>query len=334
MRVKRSISLSLFGLLTIWPLTSATLPTATDYRQSGNDHLYNLEYDQAIVDFGKLIQQNSGDANAYNDLAGAQLYKELYRLGLLESSALGRDNQFIRDARPPADLRAEAQVRDTLDRGRRAAERLLIQNPRNEVALFSLCTNYALRANYEFTLEKAWFAALRSGSKARGYCEQVLKLNPKFIDAYLVLGAYEYVTGSLPLPVKLFATIGGLHGSREKGIAYLSRVAQQGKYNRDGARVLLVVLYRREKRALEAARVLEGLLVQYPRNYLFGTELACMYSDAGQPGRAPAVLKTLMQKVDQNTPGYRHLEAGEEIDHALTRGDPIAGLPNVRLKAR
>jgi hypothetical protein len=70
----------------------------------------------------------------------------------------------------------------------------------------------------------------------------VRKLNPNFIDAYLVLGAYEYVTGSLPLPVKLFAAIGGLHGSREKGIAYLRRVAEQGKYNRDGARVLLVVL--------------------------------------------------------------------------------------------
>jgi hypothetical protein len=319
----------------IWPaLTAAAPPTASDYRQSGNDHVYNLEYDQAIVDYRKLIQQNSGDTNAYNDLAGAQLYKELNRLGLLDSSALGRNNRFIRDARPPADPRAEAQVRDTLDRGRRAAERLLAQNPRSELALFSLCTNYALQANYEFTLEKAWFAALRSGSKARGYCDQVRKLNSGFIDAYLVLGVYEYVTGSLPLPVRLFAAIGGLHGSREKGIEYLNHVAQQGKYNRDAARVLLVVLYRREKHAPEAVRILEGLLIQYPRNYLFGTELAGMYSDAGQPGRAPPVLKSLLQKVDQNIPGYRHLEAGEQIDPAVTHGGPAAVLPNVRLKAR
>jgi tetratricopeptide (TPR) repeat protein len=333
--VKRSISLSLFGLLTIWPaITSAELLAASDYRQSGNEHVYNLEYDQAIVDYEKLIQQNSGDTNAYNDLAGAQLYKELNRLGLLDSGALGRNNRFIRDARPPVDPRAEAQVRDTLDRGRRAAERLLAQNPRSELALFSLCTNYALRANYEFALEKTWFAALRSGSKARGYCDQVRKLNPGFIDAYLVLGAYEYVAGSLPLPVKLFAAIGGLHGSREKGIEYLSHVAQQGKYNRDAARVLLVVLYRREKRALAATRVLEGLLIQYPRNYLFATELAGLYSDAGQPGRAPPVLKSLMQRADQNTPGYRRLGAGEEIHPAVTPGGPAAVLPKVRLKAR
>jgi predicted Zn-dependent protease len=145
---------------------------------------------------------------------------------------------------------------------------------------------------------------------------------------------YEYVTGSLPLPVRLFAAIGGLHGSREKGIEYLNHVAQQGKYNRDAARVLLVVLYRREKRAPEAVRILEGLLIQYPRNYLFGTELAGMYSDAGQPGRAPPVLKSLLQKVDQNIPGYRHLEAGEQIDPAVTHGGPAAVLPNVRLKAR
>ena len=74
-----------------------------DYRQSGDDHFYSLEYDQAIADYTKLIQQNPTDPISYNDLASAQLYKEMYRLGLLDSTAVMRDNRFLRDLRPQAD---------------------------------------------------------------------------------------------------------------------------------------------------------------------------------------------------------------------------------------
>ena len=146
---------------------------------------------------------------------------------------------------------------------------------------------------------------MRAGSKARGYCDEVRKINPQFTDAYLALGVYEYAAGSLPLPVKLFSAIGGVHGSKKRGIEYVSRVAQGGNYERDAARVLLTILYRRERRPLEAARVMEGLAADYPRNYLFELELASMYADANQNERAVAVLKSLLQKADQNDPHYR-----------------------------
>jgi tetratricopeptide (TPR) repeat protein len=287
-------------------ILSSTLLAAPDYRRSGDDHFYNLEYDQAITDYTRLIQQNPDDPIPYNDLASAQLNKELSRLGLLDSSAVGGDNRFLRNRRPQADPRARALVLDTLERGRRKAETVLARDPRNTFALFSVCTDYGLRATYEFMVEKAWFAALRDGSKARWYCDQAQKLDPEFVDAYLVLGVYEYTAGSLPLAVKLLA-MGGLHGSKKKGLEYVSRVAQKGKYDRDAARVLLAVLYRRENRPLEAARVLQSLIIDYPRNYLFSLELASMYSDAGQPERALGTLKSLLQKVDENSSGYRSL---------------------------
>ena len=194
-----------------------------------------------------------------------------------------------------------------MERGRRAAEAQLARDPRDKQALYALCANYGLRATVEFTLEKAWFAALRSGSKARGYCDQVRKLDPNFIDAYLVLGVYEYAAGSLPMAVKMFGALSGIHGSKKKGIEYVSRVAQQGKYERNAARVLLAVLYRREKRPLDAARILEGLMAEYPRNYLFGIEIASDYADAKQPDRALSVLKNLLATAEQNPAAYRQL---------------------------
>jgi tetratricopeptide (TPR) repeat protein len=294
------------SLMIVLAILSSTLLTAADYRYSGDDHFYNLEYDQAIGDYTKLIQQNPDDPIPYNELASAQLNKELTRLGLLDSGALGRDNCFLRNRRLQADPGVRALVLDTLESGRRKAETVLAHNPRNTLALYSLCTGYGLRATYEFMMERGWLAALRSGSKARSYCDQTLKLDPTFIDAYLVLGVYEYTAGSLPLAVKLMA-MGGLHGSKKKGIEYVSRVAEKGRYDRNAARVLLAVLYRRENRPLEAACALQSLIADYPRNYLFWLELASMYSDAGQPERALDTLKSLLQKADENDPGYRSL---------------------------
>ena len=278
-----------------------------DYRQSGNNHFFNLEYDEAIGDFTRLVEQDPEDPLAYNLLASAQLYKELYRLGLLESSALRGDNQFLQQKRPQADPQAKAQFEETLARGRRAAESMLDRNRRHQIAHYALGTNYALRGNYEFMVEKSWFAALRSGSKGREYCEQLRKLNPDFVDAYLVLGVQEYVVGSLPLPVKLLAAIGGMHGSKQKGETYVRRVAREGRYARNDARVLLVILYRRERRPLEAARLLEELIADFPRNYVLGLELGSMYSDAGQFDRALVTFQDLLRKADEHAPGYDRL---------------------------
>lgn len=280
---------------------------APDYRRSGNEHFFNLEYDEAIADYNKLIQEKPDDPLAYNHLASAQLYKELHRLGLLESSALREENEFLRQKRPQPDPQARVRFEETLSRGRQVAESTLARDRRNTLALYALGTNYALRGNYEFMVEKSWFAALRSGGKAREYCEQVRKLDSDFVDAYLVLGVHEYVVGSLPLPVKLLARIGGMHGSKEKGEAYVTKVAREGKQARDDARVLLVILYRREKRPLEAARLLETLMKEFPRNYVLGLELASMYNDAGQYGHALATYKELLKKADEGAPGYQRL---------------------------
>jgi len=288
-------------------VSSAVLRGEAGYRKSGDDHFYNLEYDQAIDDYTKLIQQSPDDPIPYNDLASAQLYKEMYRLGLLDSSALGGDNRFLHGRRPAADTGAKAQLFDTLERGRQTAETALAHDSKSALPLYALCTNYALRSTYEFMVEKAWFTALRSGSKSRGYCEQAHRSNAQLVDAYLVLGVYEYAMGSLPLSVKMFAAIGGMCGSKKKGIEYVSRVAHEGKYDRDAARVLLAVLYRREKRPLEAAAVLQALITDYPRNYIFCLELASMYSDAGRPADAVHVLKALLRQADERPDGNPQL---------------------------
>jgi predicted Zn-dependent protease len=96
-------------------------------------------------------------------------------------------------------------------------------------------------------------------------------------------------------------------GARKRGIEYVSRVAREGNYDRDAALALLAVLYRRENRPPEAGAVLQALMTDYPRNYIFGLELASMYSDAGQPEKAVRVLKALLRQVDEKPVDYQRL---------------------------
>ena len=293
----------LWGSLAAW----CGQEPAVDHRQQGHDHFYNLEYDAAIRQYSQLIERNPEDLMAYNQLAAAYLFQELLRLGMLESSALRGDNQFLGQKRPNPDPQARARFEAALQHGSRRADAALARDPRNQLALYALGTNYALRGNYEFMVEKAWFAALRRGSKARDYCDKLRKLNPGFVDAYLVLGVHEYVVGSLPLPVKILAAVGGLSGNKQKGEQYVTRVSREGVHARHDARILLVVLYRREKRPLDAARLLEGLIADFPRNYVLGLELAAMHTDAGQLDRALAAYKGLLEKSSNSYPGYHRL---------------------------
>ena len=120
-------------VLAAFALLLAPAPPATvDYRQSGRNHFFNLEYDEAIADYSKLVEREPDDPLAYNHLASAQLYKELYRLGLLESSALRGENEFLKQQRPQADPQAKVRFEQTLERGRQAAEAVLARERSEE----------------------------------------------------------------------------------------------------------------------------------------------------------------------------------------------------------
>jgi predicted Zn-dependent protease len=102
----------------------------------------------------------------------------------------------------------------------------------------------------------------------------VLKLDPSYRDAELTIGLHNYILGSLPLALKLVASVGGMRGSKKRGLEAVERVAREGRWARDVARLLLIDLYKREKRWAEAAAVARELGARYPRNYLLQLQAA------------------------------------------------------------
>src|SRR6185312_9801021 len=117
----------------------------------------------------------------------------------------------------------------------------LKQNSKDIEALSFLATTSGLKASFEEAVERRHFAALRDGSDAVDRYRDVLKLDPSFVDAKLTIGLYEYVVGSLPLPIKIVAGVTGFRGSKKRGLAMIEEVAKQGRWSQDDAKTLLIL---------------------------------------------------------------------------------------------
>jgi tetratricopeptide (TPR) repeat protein len=166
------------------------------------------------------------------------------------------------------------EFRNLTREAKRLAEAKLKQEPKNIEALDFLANTEGLKASFEEAVERRHFAALRDGNDAVDHHREVLKLDPKYIDAQITIGLYEYVVGSLPLPVKILAGATGYRGSKKRGLAMLEQVAKEGRWSQDDAKTVLVLLYTREKRFADVLSLTRELSAKYPRNYLLRLETA------------------------------------------------------------
>jgi tetratricopeptide (TPR) repeat protein len=242
-------------------------------RRSGIEALYNLDYDKALREFseiGKLYPTHP----AGPQLLAARLWiKTLYESRRLQSSLYSSET-FYSSGEDRVDPKVVEEFRNLTREARRRADAQLKQNPKDVDALDWLAVISGLKASFEEAVERRHFAALRDGDDAVDRHREVLKLDPQFVDAGLTVGLYEYVVGSLPLPVKVIAGITGFRGSKKRGLQMLEQVAREGNWSRDDAKTLLIVLYTREKRYSDALSHARELSAKYPRNYLFRLEAA------------------------------------------------------------
>lgn len=242
-------------------------------RRSGIEALYNLDYDKADRDFKEIVKLYPSHPAGPQLLAARLWIKTLYESRRLQSSLYSSES-FYSSGDDKVDPKIITGFRNLTREAKRLAELRLKQNPKDVEALDWLAAIQGLKASFEEAVERRHLAALKDGDDAVDHHREVQKLDPNFIDAGLTVGLYEYVVGSLPLPIKVVAGITGFRGSKKRGLAMLERVAHEGTWSRDDAKTLLIVLYTREKRFSDALSHARDLSAKYPRNYLFRLEAA------------------------------------------------------------
>jgi tetratricopeptide (TPR) repeat protein len=283
--------------------TATKIATGSVYVRAANDaatragmeHFYSMEYDKAIQRFEQVAEEHPEDPFAVNHLASAIMWKELYRIGALDTELYAKD-AFIdsRENAPDPDVRAK--LKGLFDRAQVLAEKRLQANPNDADALFARGITRGMRSTYTGMVDKAWFPALRSAVAARHDHERVLELDPKYTDAKFIVGVDNYIMGSVPWAVKIAASVMGLSGSRQKGIQYLFEASNAGGETSVDAKVALSLFLRREQRYKEAIELVSGLTEQYPRNYLAALEHANLLNAAGHGPEAIAAYRKLLKE--------------------------------------
>lgn len=286
------------------PDVSISATASRQLEERGFDGFYSLEYDQAIAIFEKLRDSEPDNPAWYNDLAAAYFYRKLHTVGALQGDLFAGSNRFFRMKRIPPDEAFEEKFHDANQKAISLCEKRLSRNNKDQTALYDCGVAYADRAAYLGLVERAKFETLANARKASEYHSKLARLNPQFYDAYLIPGLYQYVLGSLPGSLKFLLFFAGLSGEKEKGIQAVEATAKWGSRSKQDAKILLAVMYRREKRHDEARRTLMELADAYPRNYIFPLEVASVYRSAGQEQEAIRVYEQVLTDIHDGRAGF------------------------------
>ncbi len=264
--------------------------------RQGYQRFYILDYEGALSRFEKVQAENPSSPLAADYVLNTVLFRELYRLDLLDTTFYAHDGFLNGKHAVAADPAVATRINSLFTNAVALSEQELGKNPEDVDALFARAWARSLRAVYIGMVERSYVSALRVALQARSDDEKVLHLDPRYVDAKLVVGVHQYVTGSLPFGLKMLAGIAGITGSKAKGIQDLQDAGARGVITSVEARTALGLFLRREAKYDEAIAVTRSLTEEYPRDFLFRLELANLTKDAGQGKAAIAEYQQLLEQ--------------------------------------
>ena len=236
--------------------------------------LYELKPEEARAKFATWRAAHPQDPLGSSAEAASYLFEECYRQGVLTSEYFLNNKRFLgkiaikpdpelRDAFFAADLRAQDLARPQLE-----------IDPDDANALFAMTLSLGMQADYASLIEKHQLESLGMIREADKFAKRLLAVNPDAADAYLTLGAANYIIGSLPVFKRFFLRFKGISGDKRGGIEQLEIAAARGRYLRPFAKIILAMAALREKNIALARTQLEELVAEFPQNPLFVREFA------------------------------------------------------------
>lgn len=291
-------------------------PNDTATRQ-GFEDFYNMDYDAAIALFQRERDRYPDDPFVVNHLLAAVLAKELNREGALDAT-LYMGNKFLQLKAPPVDPRVKSQIDQLSQRSLSLANSELAKNPRNVDALFARAVARGLATVYSAVIEKRWLGAMRQGLDAYHDDQHVLKLDPTYEDAKLVVGTFQYIIGSLTWWEKSLVFVADMHGNKAKGLALLRQAVDGGGEESIDASTILALFLAREAHYDEALALLGRDYANFPHNFIFGLAVADLLNASGKKEQAIAAYRRLVTLGEQGYfPDARVERAAYSLGQAL-----------------
>ena len=241
---------------------------------AGFDLLYQQKFAEAREGFANWESRNPQQPFGEVAVAASYLFEELSRQGVLTSDFFLNEKKFLHGIDGSPDPERMSHFRDALARVRELAGERQKTNPQDGEALLALTLAAGMESDAESILQKRHLAGLKRMKKANGYAKQLLEQHPDATDAYIAPGIANYIIGSQSASSRFALWFGGIHGDKKLGMEQVARTAENGRYLRPFAKIILALAARREKQDALAQKLFRELSEQYPDNQLFASEYA------------------------------------------------------------
>jgi hypothetical protein len=241
---------------------------------AGFDLLYTQKFSEARENFVGWESHHPAEPFGEVAVAASYLFEELYRQNVLTSDFFLDEKRFLHGIEGKPDAARMNDFRGALERTRALSRELLKKNPKDPEALFGLTLAAGMESDANAILEKKQLDGLKRMKEANEYAKQLLALQPDTNDAYVALGAANYIIGSLNPGYRFALWFGGIHGDKKLGMEQLGKTAENGRYLQPFAKILLALAARREKQNPLAQKLLLELNQEFPTSPLFAAEYA------------------------------------------------------------
>jgi tetratricopeptide (TPR) repeat protein len=303
-RTQSGLCLLSMVLAMIWPMAMHAEQRITHTNplnlqpevRAAYERFYTLDYDGALSRFQKVEQAHPDDPMAADYVLETVLFHELYNRDLLDTTLYAHDGFLTGKHQVVEDKAFTAHIEELSGNAIHLAEQQLQKNPKDVNALYARGWSKSLHATYMGLVQRSFVSALRLALQARSDNDQVLDLDPDYVDAELVVGVHQYVVGSLPFAIKMLAGLAGIHGNKQKGLELLRDDGKYGVTTSVEARTALALFLRREAKYGEAAEWNDSLKREYPHNFLFWLESANLQKDAGHAQQAIVLYRALLDQ--------------------------------------
>jgi tetratricopeptide (TPR) repeat protein len=248
--------------------------TSVPQLTAGFDLLYEQRFAEAREAFANWQSRNPEDPFGEVAVATTYLFEELYVQGVLTSDFFLNDKKFLHgiDSKPnPERIKL---FQEALAEARQLARGRQKSNPKDAEALFALTLAAGMESDEESILQKRHLDALKRMKEANEYAKRLLAQTPDATDAYIAPGIANYIIGSLGAGSRFMLWFGGIHGDKKLGMEQVAKTAENGRYLKPFAKIMLALAARREKQNALAQKLLRELNEQYPDNALFASEYA------------------------------------------------------------
>lgn len=214
---------------------------------------------------------------------------------------------------PEEDPALASRFESSVDRTVELSEALIASGkaPQQADGYFAAGMALGLRGQWKL-VQGHWYQAYRDGKKAMAHLRRCVEISPRYYDAYMGLGIFDYQVAKLPGALKLGARllIRGT-GNAKRGLKRLRVSVKKGRFaSRQAAAFLLSIYLVYEQDYAKALETVRRLLEEFPESpYYRFVEVLCL-SGTGEWDASHARAQALFADLGRDPEEFLRKERG------------------------